>query len=332
MSEKSCVGIDIGNSSVKIAVKVRGVLKNVLYETLPDDIMKEGHIVSYDAMGDFLREVMKKGKVSQKNAYVCLPISGVYIRSVVMPMMTIQQLKVNLPYEFHDFITEDMDKYVYDYAVLPPKEEEPESLNLLTVACSRETVNQYQQMAKRAKLKLKGIAPANVAIDNLFISYCRKHELVKEERDFAILDMGDSALKIHFFTKGVYEVTRTMDDGIYEIISQAAEENGTDIHIARLNVEANNEDIQRREALMDIYSGIAASIMRTLNFYNFNNRNNNIEELFYFGGGSMIQPLLEAIGQNLMIPMTPATELLPQNMKGDQELLLKAMQAVGIIL
>ena len=38
-----------------------------------------------------------------------------------------------------------------------------------------------------------------------------------EKKDYAILDLGTKALRIHFFRKGIYDITRTMEPGCEEI-------------------------------------------------------------------------------------------------------------------
>ena len=48
------VGIDIGNYRIKISYIVKGELKDVFVETLPDNIVKDGMIQYWDAMADFL--------------------------------------------------------------------------------------------------------------------------------------------------------------------------------------------------------------------------------------------------------------------------------------
>ena len=50
------VGIDIGNYRIKISYIVKGELKDVFVETLPDNIVKDGMIQYWDAMADFLKE------------------------------------------------------------------------------------------------------------------------------------------------------------------------------------------------------------------------------------------------------------------------------------
>ena len=46
------------------------------------------------------------------------------MRRFEMPLMTEEQLRLNLPYEFHDYIGDEMDKYVFDYAMIQTKRED----------------------------------------------------------------------------------------------------------------------------------------------------------------------------------------------------------------
>ena len=333
MPDKTCIGIDIGNDRLKIAVKKRGLVRKVITENVPDGAMSDNHIVSYDAMGDFIRDTMRRNHVSIKNAHLCMPIHEVYLRTVTMPMMNTQQLMVNLPYEFHDYITEDMDKYVYDYSVLPKTEEdeeEGEHLNLLAVAASKKLISSHMQMAKRAHIKLKSICPANVPLTKIFETALKERRL--EMRDYAFLDLGDTSVKIHFFTNGKFEVTRSMDIGIGQAAQRISDETGSDIHISRMNFEANTGGVQREPYLEDVYANISSQVMRVLNFYNFNNRNNTLEDLYYYGGGSMITPFVDVLKEMVQLPLKSAAQLLPVKMKGSDEEKTIALQAIGMTL
>ena len=329
MSDKTCLGIDIGNNRAKIAVKKGGVVRRLLVDTVPDGLMKENHIVSYDAMGDFLREMLKKNRISIKKAHLCKPIHEIYIRNVTLPMMNVQQLKVNLPYEFHDYITEDMGKYIYDYAMLPDMEGDGQ-LHMLAVAASKELISSHQQMAKRAHIKLESIQPANEALFRFLKSRIKQTPKGETPQDFAILDLGDTALKIHFFTKGQYEVTRSMDFGIGAATERIAEETGQDVHISRVNLETNGGGVLSAPYLEDVFSDLASRIMRVMNFYNFNNRNNTLEELYYFGGGALIGPLLDSIREAVPLTLKSVGELLTIKHKLTDEEILIGAQAIGM--
>ena len=331
MSEKTCLGIDIGNNRAKIAVKKGGVIRKLLIDTVPDGLMKDNHIVSYDAMGDFLRDMLRRNHVSIKKAHLCMPIHEVYIRNVALPMMNIQQLKVNLPYEFHDYITEDMGKYVYDYAVLPDQEGDGQ-LHMIAVAASKELISSHQQMAKRAHIKLESIEPANVPLFRYLEKKIKNRPEGDAPQDFAILDLGDVSMKLHFFTKGQYEVTRSMDYGVGAASERISEESGQDIHISRVNLETNGANVLSEPYLEDVFSDLASRIMRVLNFYNFNNRNNTLEELYYFGGGSLLEPLIADIREAVPLKLTSISELVTMKNKLAEEEVLIGAQAIGMVL
>ncbi len=323
------MGIDIGNNRAKIAVKKGGVVRRLLVDTVPDGLMKENHIVSYDAMGDFLREMLKKNRISIKKAHLCMPIHEIYIRNVTLPMMNVQQLKVNLPYEFHDYITEDMGKYIYDYAMLPDMEGDGQ-LHMLAVAASKELISSHQQMAKRAHIKLESIQPANEALFRFLKSRIKQTPKGETPQDFAILDLGDTSLKIHFFTKGQYEVTRSMDFGIGAATERIAEETGQDVHISRVNLETNGGGVLSAPYLEDVFSDLASRIMRVMNFYNFNNRNNTLEELYYFGGGALVEPFLNTIREAVPLTLRSVSELITKKNKLTEEQILIGAQAIGM--
>lgn len=331
MSDKTCLGIDIGNSRTKIAVRVRGRIRKVITADLPEDLIKDGRITSYEAFGDFLKATLKAEKVTVKDAKICMLLRDAYVRRATMPMMNIQQLKVNLPYEFHDFITEDMDKYVYDYSVLP-SEDGDEQLHLLAVAAPKSQLEAIMNAGRRAKLKITQIAPVNVPISQVLRQYEKARGIEQGTKDIAFLGLGNSSVRLHFFTKGEYEMTRSMDLGVGAAVSRIMEETGQDRHIAHISFVNNTNDIQNAPYLQEVYGEISAQILRTLNFYSFNNRNNNLEELVCFGGGSLVEPLMTSLRENLPLKLICADEVLREEDRTNPDEDASGLIAIGMTL
>jgi len=332
MSRANCIGIDIGMSSVKIAVKARGKIRKVISQSLPQDLVKDRQIVSYDAMGDFLREVLKNNRIKTKHAQLALPIHSCYIRTVTLPAMNVQQLKVNLPYEFHDFISEDMDQYMYDYKVLQQGPDSEGQLHLLAVAAEKKMITGYMQMARRAKIRLDIMAPVSEALGSAIAAFSSARGIPAGQKDFALVDIGGGAVNIHFFTRGVYEVTRQLDIGMDAVLERLADESGSDLHIERVNFEADRDQVQSSEIAEDEYGTIIAQITRVLNFYNFNNRDNNLEELYYYGGGALVRPFLSQMSEAIPLKMASAAELLPESMKCSDSEVMMGFQAISVLL
>ena len=95
-------GIYIGTTSVRLVEVKNGKPVRFIEEDLPDNMVRNGQIVAFNALGEYLREVRKKDKIRTTAAAVVLSDEVCVTRRVRLPKMTVAQLKVNLPYEFHD--------------------------------------------------------------------------------------------------------------------------------------------------------------------------------------------------------------------------------------
>ncbi len=305
MKYTKVVGVDIGDYRIKISYIVKGKIKEFFYENIPDNAVKGGMIQYWDAMAEFLRDTFKAHKLRCKSVIFSVPVNGVYVRTVDLPLMTVKQLELNLPFEFHDYISDDTDKYFYDYAVI---ERGDKNMKLLAVACSKELIERYRTLAKNAKLNAVGLVPDVIGIQRILKRYNQLYS-VPEDKDYAILDMGDQSFKIHFYNHGVYDVTRSLEPGGYSFAETISSINGTDVHIARISEEENVDDIQTHEKLLQLYESRAVEIMRALNFYSYSNTANTIDTLYYFGGSGYIRKLVETLSETLNIPVRPLAEL-----------------------
>ena len=112
------LGIDIGYDSVKLALVSGKQVKKTAIASMPKRLMREGRLASPEAMGELLAQTMKKNGIHCSSAAVAFSNEAVFVRNVTMPVMAAEQLSLNLPYEFRDYITEELKNYVFDYAML----------------------------------------------------------------------------------------------------------------------------------------------------------------------------------------------------------------------
>ena len=324
----SYIGVEIGNSRMKIVETKKGKLVRFAMEPMPDDMVRQGEIIQWEAMGDLLKAALKKNRFSGKRGALVVPDSIAFSRRTHMPPMGPSQLEFNLPYEFHDYITEDKDKYFYDYAMIGLMRDEEgnvSEMDLLAVAVPKEIMSNYMRMFKRAGLKLVMAAPENRALEN--VAKYLKPEMT--EGDYALLDLGAGATRIDIFSKGVYEVTRSIDIGCHTIAQIVADVFGCDPHKAELYMEENKDNVLENEQCRDLYSRIAIDVMRAINYYTFENRDNTLEKMYYYGGGARIRPLIEEIAETIQLELVPFSELT----SGDQvagDAIMNGAAAAGI--
>lgn len=310
---KKIVGFDIGEDSVKLAYFVDGEIKKTVSAEMPDAMVSGGRILSMDAMADFLRDTAKANGIPLTNAAVMLPSSEVFIRAVTMPAMTEKQLYYNLPYEFHDFLTEEKSKYFFDYSmrwVQVDEEDHPESMELLACAILKTKVEEYRAMLRRAGFKLKVLTPAECAYGALLAE-----TETAEAKDRCIVNLDRSSAHLYIYHEDEFDSRREIEVGLDILDERIAEQYGVDIHVAREYRHSNYEGVLQKEYAQEFYHQLMIEVVKAVNFYNYNNRDRELHDVFFCGCVGEIAPMLLAAAEKTKLHICGAEALL----EGTQE-------------
>lgn len=333
---KQFIGIDIGTGHVKLAVlDGQQVVQAVLCE-LPDGLVRDGRITSFEAMSDVIKAALKENKISARDCAIALHPSDVLMRRVTMPAMTVDQLELNLPYEFRDYIAEGKGRYNFDYAVLDMVEDEggkPREMDLLAAAAEKDVIESYSSMLHRAGLRLKVAAPDVMAYIKLVARDQELHPVAEGEppRDYCFLDIGYRNTGLYLFPQGRYEMMRLIDLGTSNFNTAVADALNIDPAMARTYVLSNYEGAQTLPACMDLYDRLATEIARVVSFYNFNFPNSNLEAVHVCGRGTNITPLMETLNEHVPVQLIDICKLLPPS-ELPADLLRQCDIAAGIAL
>ena len=339
---KSCLGIDIGKDQMKLVLmKGENIVKTASVQ-MPEGLLKDGRIVSVETTGELIRKTMKENKIRCKEAAVVVSSGICFLRNVTMPEMTAEQLVYNLPYEFRDYITDELKKYVFDYSwgsgeEMPKgkklkkaskkkkKEEKPEEeenqkrneMELLAAAAPLEVMEDLRLMTRKAGLKLTFAAPEVSACENL-LHYKLRNEQDKD-KEYGILDLGSTSSRLFIFKGDRHQVTRVIERGMEHVEELLADTFHIDIHLAHTWLLANHEDCIHSEVCQDAFSQISVELMRALNFYQFSNPESRLEDIYICGGGASIVTMRQSLEENLDVKIHEAGELLERmNGSGDE--------------
>lgn len=331
---KSCVGVDIGTSTIKLAVCADGEVRRLVVEDLPNNLVREGRIVSLEAATEFIKETASKAKINTRHCAVVLPSSVAFTRTIILPVMTEEHLRLNLPYEFRDFITQEKDKYVYDYAVIGSYESEESQqveTEYIVATTLKETIADYSTMFRRAGFKLVTAIPDELAYMNIVRAFQKKHGQAMPEREYCFIDLGHTATRLYIFRGVRHQATRVIEYGVQMLDIAIAEQLNVDEHIASVYKHANNNNELESEACRMVYANIAVEIMRAINFYRFNSPDGELNEVYLCGGGARIKPLVEQIATDISMPVLLINDLLPDSAKNMDDTLVCQM-AIGTTL
>lgn len=307
MSRKM-TGIEIGNYSAKLALCTKQGLAGALAAPLPDNVVKESRVASPVAAGEQLRTMRRTFRGASRSAALSLPPRLAVSRLITVPAMGEQELALNLPYEFRDFLPGKGSDYYYDYIVQGVENDgsgKPEKLKLFACAVPRAEMDSYFALLRSAGFRLKTAIPPEAALLNLI----RGRKDLPEE--LAVADIGHTTTSVYFFRGGCFAAAKEIETGSRLVDEAVAYEKNVDIHVARSYKENNLENAQRLESCMNAYGSIAVEIMKALNFYAYENRDSALADVYCCGGGSGLEPLLEAISRSTEKKIHKACELVP---------------------
>ena len=333
---KTVLGIDVGYDSLKLALVKGRQVKKTAVVPMPNSLIRAGRVVSVETMADLMRTAMKQNGPRCDKAALALPNETVFIRNVTMPIMTEDQLKYNLPFEFRDYITDELKGYVFDYAMIGVKQAEESSeaedaelaggaMELMAVAAPKSLLDESREYLHKAGMKLVKAAPTV----SCFINLIRKSG-APDDTEYCILDLGYQAIRMYMFRGDRHIVTRVLEIGMSSLDRVIAEQYGVDEHLAHTYLLSNYESCQNGENCRNAYGNITVELMRALNFYRFSNPDSRLDDIWVCGGGAMIQPLLDVLAETTDMKIHSAAELLPGKQAVEQDYAL--LQAIGIAL
>ena len=325
---KTCLGIDIGREQLKLVLMKGETIQKSVSVQMPDGLFRDGRIVSVESTGELIRQTMKEHKIHCRDAAVVIPYAASYLRNVTMPKMTPEQMMYNLPYEFRDYISDELKKYAFDYIQYEKAEEENE---ILAMAVPLETLEDLRLATRKAGLRLRLAAPEVSACETLLYRYLLKHPDVNAEKEYGILDLGSNSSRLMIFRGYRHQVTRTVEQGMDRVEELLADHYHIDIHLAHAWLLTNHEDCVHSEACQDAFSQISVEIMRALNFYQFSNPGSQLEDIWVCGSSAATESMKERLRENVDVNIRDAVEIL-EDMQGNGKTDLNSVcfQAVGI--
>ncbi len=325
---KTSIGIEIGNRLIKIVEMKGNELVQCVVEDVPLNMVRNGEIIAFEAMADFLKELFKKYHFASKKVSFVVPDDAVYIRRIRMPAMNASQLAVNLPYEFKDFIPGDKQDFLYDYRMVELVEDESGKvveMDLLAVAVSIVLMDKYAYMFKLAGLKLVEALPECLAYSNLMQTLNQSNM----NQDYAIMDLGYVSTRINLYHKGIFELNREIEQGVSSLVEKASDVLGMDEHVAMHCLMQNTDGILEQEAIVEECNGIAISAMRAVNYYTYQKRENTLETMYVVGGGANLHCMFDAM--QAIVPLQLVDLHMLSKDAGIKQALCNAPAALGVL-
>lgn len=114
-----------------------------------------------------------------------------------------------------------------------------------------------------------------------------------EDTDRCIVSLGHRSTYLYIFHGSRFDSRRGVEAGGAELDSLIADHCGVDVHVAHSYKNSDYNGVLESDYAQELYARLAGEIVRAVNFYNYNNRDRELKELYLCGGGAGIAALRE---------------------------------------
>lgn len=293
------MGIEIGNSSIKIVETIRkGRTQTIQKASLipvPKACIQNGVIGQIDPIQKVIKEELKRKKYKAKKVVCVIQSSQIIIRSVEVEKYPKKAIRQLLEIKAEDFLPIEQGAYQIDFKILEEREEEGVLKNkLLLVAAPHTMLLPILALIKNLRLIPIRISIPSEGLENIFNTYPLKFE--EQLGSIMVLDIGGSSTAVTIITHGKVCLTRLIEYGVEDLKRFIKKE--------QKQLEKESDKTYREHimsAQMEYH--IVSELERILKFYYSNNREHVIHKIYTMGGGANIKEIEEHIKNALNLPI-----------------------------
>ncbi len=304
---RSLVGLDIGDSSVKVVElkelgKGRGYqLVRLGWEPLSSEAIVDGAIMDSELVVETITRLFQRLRIKSQEVATALSGHSVIVKRISLPVMTEAELAESIHWEAEQYIPFDIDDVNLDYEILEGSSLAGEgNMDVLLAAAKKDKIGEYQSVISQAGLTTKVVDIASFALQNAFeVNYEFEPQQV-----IALVDVGAAVSSISVLHGGTSVYWRDINIGGNQY---------TDAIQKELNLSADQaEQLKRGEELdgipydrvvpivHSVNEEVGTEIQKTLDFFKqISATDRPLDRLFLTGGTAQIASLKDALGERL---------------------------------
>ncbi len=303
LAKKSCLGIDIGSSAIKIVELSRAGerIKLEAYGEIKAEAIFEKPFRTFEKntlsfqnldVARAIEGMIDEAKMSTRRAVFSIPDFSTFYTTISLPSMSFQELDQAIRFRVRQQIPVPLNEVTLDWSIIEGRADDNpgENIKVLLVAVPNEIISQYQDISRLAKLDL-------FALEAEVFGFLRAVNPPKD-KTIALVDIGAQSVTCTIIDKGVLKQSRSFEPAANEITEVLSKSMQVDFKEAeRLRQKyglAETEDpISRtvKEVLSPIVDVIISEVQKTIQ--NFYEGALKAPALIVLGGGMVLMPGLK---------------------------------------
>ncbi len=300
-------GLDLSDLSVKVLqFEKNGAVEKIrAYCSLdiPPGNIEDSKILRKDKVASCIKKAIKKAgpkKITTRKVICSLPESKAFIRIISIPAMEREQAREAIKWEMEANIPLPIDQVYFDWQFLPTDSSRKQSV--LTVAVSREVVDEIMEVLEKAGLEVYGLEVESIASAR---SLVRKEE-TNEKGASLIIDLGAQRTSFIMIVKGVVYFTSSipfssegMNDAIMRSLRVSLQE-AEEIKLHDGITRGENNENEIFHVVAPLLENLVTEVKKTLDFYGeISQEQSSIEKIILCGGGANLKGLVPYLSKRL---------------------------------
>lgn len=312
---KPILGIDVGANQAKIVqMKSNGKIKSCGIGTVPDGLINQGKVEAVEPFAAMIKDIMRSNRISGKSCALCLSNSDVIIREQRLPMMPDKQIMDNILHDISTVLPLSTAEYSINYKLVETiaSDSGKQELRLMVTAVPNALVRSYIKALKKAGLNVSYIDVSANAKEKLY-NHVALNRGISSNRNICLIDFGANKTDLVLLRNGKYYLHKTLSSGGNNLNSIIAEIFDTDLFTAeeykkKINFFKNSDSSYRQ--VLNFFEYLIVDIERAIEFFKNRNNQEDIDEIYISGGGSLLPGLQEYMEEQLGIAVSSISELL----------------------
>lgn len=310
---KSCLGIDIGTTSIKIVeLSLSGEVKKLEnYGEISVDKFTSGIFRSFDEsnLSLSIKEVSKailllnkEAGFKAKVANFSIPDFSTFFTTFDLPPMLEEEIPQAVRFQANRYVPLPLVEMNIDWAIIEGKpssknfwgkETQGTELKILLVTVPNNVISYYQEIAKASKLE-------TLSLEAEVLSLVKA--LVKEEEAVILVDIGGRSTTCSLIEKGILKTSHSFDISSNEFTYALSKSLDIDYNEAeRIKREIGMRKGSKEETILYPLVGLVLREIRSISSSFSKNNKKKISKIILAGGGASMPYLTEYFSQELGI-------------------------------
>jgi type IV pilus assembly protein PilM len=341
--KQALLGLDISSTAVKLlelskssgrsGAKFR--VESYAVEPLPANAVVEKNIADVDAVGQAVRNVVRRSRSKAKYAAVAVSGSAVITKIITMPAsLSEQEMESQIELEADQYIPYPLEEVNIDFEVLGVSEKNPEMVDVLLAASRSENVDDRVAALEIAGLTAEIVDVEAYAVENAFSQIIDQFPDRGDDHTVAIADIGATTTTLNVLHNGKIIYTREQNFGGRQLTEEIQRRYGLSHEEAGMaKRQGGLPDNYVPEVLEPFKEAMAQQVSRSLQFFFSSSAYNSVDYIVLAGGSSSIPGVDELIEEKIGTPtivanpfanMSVSSNVKPQGLSNDAPSLMIA--------